>query len=347
MIGVPMADRYADRRIYLPAESPWRGLGLRLLAILVLTAVVWLLLWTQRDGIKDNRDGSLSPLDLLYFAVVTITTVGYGDIVPISNWATGIVTFAITPIRVVIWLVFLTTAYDLLLRRSIESIHLNRLRKSMKGHTIICGFGVKGRSAAEELLSRGVPPNHILVVERDPDALEAAANMGLTALRGDATRERHLLDAGVRGAANVIVAPNSDSDCVLMCLTARDLNPSVTIVAAAREDENVRLVERSGANVVIAPSVAGGRLLAASTDSPASASFLGELLDHGRGAEIEDYRVRGEDVGRSAREVADGQGAVALSLRRGTDRFAFLRAQTMALQAGDVLILLRPAPEAK
>jgi len=217
----------------------------------------------------------------------------------------------------------------------------------MKGHTIVCGFGVKGRSAAEELLSRGVPASHILVVERDPDALEAAANMGLTALRGDATRERHLLDAGIRGAAHVIVAPNSDSDCVLMCLTARDLNPSVTIVAAAREDENVRLVERSGANVVIAPSVAGGRLLAASTDSPVSASFLGELLDHGRGAEIEDYRVRGEDVGRSAREVADGQGAVALSLRRGADRFAFLRAQTMALQAGDVLILLRPAPEAK
>ncbi len=342
-----MADRYADRRIYLPAESPWRGLGLRVLAILVLTVLVWLLLWMQREGIRDNRDGSLSPLDLLYFAVVTITTVGYGDIVPVSNWATGIVTFAITPIRVVIWLVFLTTAYDLLLRRSIEALHLSRLRKSMKGHTIICGFGVKGRAAAEELLSRGVPASNLLVVERDPDALELAAGMGLTAIRGDATRERHLVEAGIGGAAHVIVAPNSDSDCVLICLTARDLNPMVTIVAAAREDENVRLVERSGASVVIAPSVAGGRLLAASTESPSSAAFLEELLDHGRGAEIDDYSVQPGDFGKAARDVASGHGAVALSLRRGSERLTFGDTQSATVQSGDVLILLRPSPEAR
>ncbi len=121
---------------------------------MILMAIAWLMLWFARDGIRDNSGGPLDALDILYFAVVTVTTLGYGDIVPISPEARAIITFGITPLRILTWMVLLTTAYELVLRRSIERIEMQQLKNSLNGHVVVCGFGVKGRSAVKELLER-------------------------------------------------------------------------------------------------------------------------------------------------------------------------------------------------
>lgn len=308
-----------------------------------LVVLAWVLLWFQRDGLRDSAGGEVGGLDVLYFTVVTVTTLGYGDIVPATPEARAMVTFGITPLRIAIWLILLSTAYELVLRRSIEYIQMNQLHRSLKDHFVICGFGVKGRAAAEELLERGIEPSSIVVIDKNPTALENVAALGLTGIRGDAATEQALHDAVIEKAAQAIVVPDRDEACVLICLTIHDIAPSVNIIAAAREDENVRLIRGSGAQVVIAPAASGGRLLAAASTSPYTASMVEELYEHGRGANIDDYTATLEDVGKTASEVEGLRGRLVLAVQSGDKSIRQPEAQSFKLKEGDVVIVFSPA----
>ena len=115
---------------------------------------------------------------------------------------------------------------------------------------MVCGCGVKGRVIVDELRAHGHPREQIVAIDADEDAVAEATKVGLVALRGDASREELLRAAAVEKAAYVLVAPNRDDACVLMCLTVRSLAPSVHLVAAAREEENVKLLYGAGADLV-------------------------------------------------------------------------------------------------
>jgi len=308
-----------------------------------IVLVAWGMLWLQRDGLRDTGGGEISGLDVLYFTIVTVTTLGYGDIVPATAEARAMVAFGITPLRILILLILLSTAYELVLRRSIEYIEMKNLHRSLKGHFVICGFGVKGRSAAIELLERGVAKSDIIVIDKDPAALESVARVGLTGIRGDATSERSLRDAAIETAAQAIVVPNRDEACVLICLTIHDIAPKVNIIAAAREDENVRLIRNSGAQVVISPAAGGGRLLAAASTSPYAASMMEELYEHGRGADIYDYPVKAEDVGKTAPELESLQGLLVLAVQSGDRSIRHRDVVSHKLKTGDIVIVFSPA----
>lgn len=327
----------------LPGRSPLGQLFGRLGWTLLLFAISCALLYIERDGLRDSRGTPVNLLGVLYFAVVTVTTIGYGDIVPVSDPARAMIAFGITPLRIAIWLIVLSTTYEFVFRRALETMQFSRLRRAMKDHTIICGFGVKGRSAADELLRRGVVADSIVVIDRDSEALAQASQRNIVAIRGDASSEQTLRQAGVSRAANIIVAPHSDESCVLICLTARDLAPKARIVAAAREDENVRLVERSGADSVIAPSTSGGRLLAAATESPWAAELINEIFVHGHGADLFDYAVTSEDVGRRALELESIAGSLILGVRTADETLPYSRAHSRTLAKGDIVIVYRPA----
>lgn len=334
------------RRLYLAAENPLRALLARGALLLLLMAMAWLMLWFARDGIRDNSGGTLGPLDILYFAVVTVTTLGYGDIVPVSDGARAIITFGITPLRILVWLVLLTTAYELVLRRSIERIEMQQLRKSLNGHVVICGFGVKGRSAVKELLERKTKPDQIIVIDPSAEALEEANRLGVNFLLGNAATEQILQDAAIDKASEAIVVPNNDEACVLICLTIRELAPKVKIRAAAREDENTKLIRRSGADTVIAPSVSGGRLLASATTSPWATDVIEELFEHGRGADIYDYPVQERQVGKKPGELASLHGILVLAVRTADGQMLdFHSALDRPLARGDIIIVYSSAPE--
>lgn len=304
-----------------------------------IIGLAWLMLWLERDGLGDNRNLPIGPMDVLYFAIVTVTTLGYGDIVPISPEARAIVAFGITPLRVVVWLVFLSTAYELVLRRSIERIAMEKLKRSLNNHVIVCGFGVKGRSAVRELLERGTPADQIIVVDKDQKNLEEASRLGVTFLFGNATTEQILKDAAVDKASEAIVVPNNDEACVLMCLTIKDLAPKIKIRAAAREDENVKLIRRSGADTVVAPSVSSGRLLASATHSPFSTDLLEELFEHGRGADILDVPVASEDIGKKVSDLPALAGKLVLGVHTPDGKIIpFKQAASRPLERGDVVI---------
>ncbi|MCH8273178.1 MAG: NAD-binding protein [Armatimonadetes bacterium] len=329
------------QKLYTPGGPAWRNILIRLGIVLLLMGFVCLVLWTKRDGMADERGSPVGMLDIIYFTVVTVTTVGYGDIVPVSPDARAFVTFGVAPIRVVIWLIFLSAAYQLFVRQQTEAFRLGILRRKLKDHTIICGFGVKGRSAAQQLLDRGVPQDQIIAIDPKESAVAAGVEQGFRVLRGDAASQDLLLDAGVKSAADVIVTPDEDGKCVLICLTIKDLNSNVRVVASAREEENVRLIYRSGADAVIAPSVDGGRLLAAATEAPVSTTFIEEFIHHGRGMDVIERVVEPGEEGITVADLKDLKGAIILGLKTGTERLDFSQLSGRRLRSGDVVVALK------
>jgi len=331
------------RRLYLAETGPVRTLLQRGVLVGLILGLAWLMLWLTRDGLKDNGGHALGALDVLYFSVVTVTTLGYGDIVPVSPAARAIITFGITPLRVLVWMLLLTTAYEFVLRRSIERLEMNNLKRSLNGHVVICGFGVKGRSAVKELLERGTPAGQIIVIDQSQGALEEANRLGVNFLLGNAASEQILRDAAVEKAGHAIVVPNNDEACVLICLTIREMAPLVKIRAAAREDENVKLIRRSGADTVIAPSVSGGRLLASATSSPWSTDVMEELFEHGRGADMYDVAIENGRIGRTPTEIGAMEGCLVLAVRTREGVMLGLRdALNRPLEKGDTIVVFSP-----
>ena len=138
----------------------------------------------------------------------------------------------------------------------------------MRNHTIVIGYGTKGRSAVASLLAHGVPPNQIVVIDTDQAALDAASNDGLVTVRGTATKADVLRIAGVQRARAVVFAPNLDDTAVLVTLSVREIAPRAMIVASVRESENQHLLEQSGADSVVISSETAGRLLGLATVTP-------------------------------------------------------------------------------
>ncbi|MDP9353776.1 MAG: potassium channel family protein [Chloroflexota bacterium] len=250
----------------LPETSPVPALLRRTLLALVLILLVVAVLWFDRNGLRDHAHNGrpLGITDVLYFTVVSLTTLGYGDISPVTAEARLLNAVLLTPIRIFLWVLFLGTAYEMsILRLQFrEERHMRELHERLKDHVVLCGYGVKGRAIVAELVAHGQKPENIVVIDPREDAVASAAREGLVALRGDASSEALLRAAAVERAADVLAAPDRDDACVLICLTVRNLAPTVHLVAAAREEENIKLLYGAGANLVVAPSVSGGRLMA-------------------------------------------------------------------------------------
>jgi voltage-gated potassium channel len=214
------------------------------------------------------------------------------------------------------------------------------LHDRLSDHVIVCGYGVKGRAIVDELLAHGQPRDQIVAIDESEDAVDAATRIGIVALRGDASSEELLRAANLEEANAVMVAPHRDDASVLISLTVRNLAPDVHLVAAAREEENVKLLYGAGADLVVSPSVSGGRLMAAAVRQHAVPQFLEDLLSFGEGLAMSERIVRPDEAGLYARELPDLQGALLLGVARGTERCPFHQLPCFRLQAGDVLVYL-------
>jgi voltage-gated potassium channel len=328
--------------LQLPPRSPMAGLLRRSLLAVGLILAVAVILWFNREGLRDNTHPDRLPgfVDVFYFTVVSLTTVGYGDIIPVTDTARLVNAVLLTPIRVFLWGLFLGTAYELVMKQYRERLEMDKLRKRLRGHTIVCGYGVKGRTIVAELLAHGLRPEEIVVIDPDEDVAQEGAAHDLVALRGDASSESILLAAGVDRAGHVLAAPNRDDACVLICLTVRTLAPGVRLIASAREEENIKLLYKAGADVVVSPSVSGGRLMAAAVRQRAVTSFLEDLLEFGSGVDAGERLVLANEAGRLVAELSGLEGKVVLGVARGRERVPFHRLGKWRLQPGDVVVYL-------
>lgn len=330
--------------LQLPRRSPWRTLLRRLILALVLVLATTLLLWFTRDGLRDNAypERPLSFTTVFYFTIVSLTTLGYGDIAPVTDSARLLNAVLLTPARIVILLLFVGTAYELtqLRARYGEEYRMQQLRERLNGHTIVCGFGVKGRAIVNELVAHGQRPQDIVIIDPTAEATEEAAAQGLVALRGDASTEAILRAAVVEKGAHVLAAPNRDDACVLICLTVRSLAPAVWLVASAREEENIKLLYRTGANLVVSPSLSGGRLMGAAVRQRAVPLFLEDLLSFGRGVDAAERVVAQGEAGQPASALPDLVGTLILGVQRGERRYTFDQITNLPLEAGDRVVFL-------
>ena len=178
------------------AAPPELTLLMRAGVVLLLIAAVFAVFLLDRSGLKDQIDGDVSVTDVIYFTMITITTVGYGDIVPVSDQARLIDAFFVTPVRIFVWFVFLGTAYQLIIQRLIEEWRMTRLQNQLQDHVVLCGFGHSGSIAASELLLRGWQPAEIVVVDPDATEVQRAADQGYVGLLGDASSEALLAGRG-------------------------------------------------------------------------------------------------------------------------------------------------------
>ena len=147
------------------------------------------------------------------------------------------------------------------------------------------------------LLADGTPPDHIVVVDRDPAAVERANTAGVIGIVADATQTAAWRQARLDRARAVVVTCNRDDTATLVTLTAREFNGKAPIAVAVREGENAHLLSQSGATTVVLSSEAAGRLVGLATQSPDTIGVLEDLLVAGRGLELTERPVQPDEVG--------------------------------------------------
>ncbi|WP_121250948.1 potassium channel family protein [Nocardioides ferulae] len=330
-------------KVELPerVRSPWWELGRRLLAALGILVGTVLIVYLDRDGYRDSTDGSVSLLDAIYYTTVTLSTTGYGDIAPATDFARMVNAFVVTPARIGFLVLLIGTTLEVLASQGREMFRVARWRKSMGEHVVVVGYGTKGRSAVETLVNNGQDRDDIVVVDPSPLALQDAHADGLAVVTGDATRREVLRRAGVADASQVIITTDRDDSNVLSTLTVRQLNPDAWIVAAVREQENAPLMKQSGANSVITSSDAVGRLLGLSSLSPTLGSVMEDLLTYGEGLEVAERDLLVTEVGRQPQSLPDQVIAVV----RDEKVYRYFDPVVTQLARGDRLIVVRPAKE--
>jgi voltage-gated potassium channel len=329
--------RFQRRLFTARAVAPGVRLLHRFFWALGLFLAVLAVLWLDRDGLRDAYDGSISFIDLVYFTFVTITTVGYGDIVPVTERARLIDAVFVTPARLAFIMIFVGTAYELVIQRWVEGFRMARLQGQLKDHIVICGFGAVGQLAARELLARGTPPTQLVVLDRNDSALEAAADLGVTGLRGDASRADVLDDAAVGRARGVIVCAGGDAVNALISLAVRRHSQARLIVAAEGLDTTDAL-RQSGAEAVISPPALGGYLLADAVESPPVAAMLVDLLTAHGEVEWRELDVADDQIGRPPPQLPT---CVLIAIRRGHRLLWPWEAAARTLERGDHLIVMR------
>jgi len=216
----------------------------------------------------------LSLFDSLYMTVVTITTVGYGDITPGTLYG-RIFTTGLIVSGVGITLYVLIEMMELVVEgRLSEAFGIVKEKRSvakMKRHMIICGGGRTGSVIVDEFKAEGI---EFVVIEHDPEVVKELKKQGIPVVEGDATQDEVLIEAGVERASGLVSTLPSDCSNLLLCITAKSLNKELDIVTRASSQEAARRLYSIGAKKAVIVEAIGGRRLAKSLIKPAVVDFL-------------------------------------------------------------------------
>lgn len=327
-------------RIVVPRQerAPLTSVLQRIFIAVCLVVFIAVVVRLSGDSYIDVTGDPIGMIDALYYASVTVTTTGYGDITPVTQSGRLATIFLITPARILFLILVVSTTVEVLTEQSRELIAQRRWRQQVKDHTVICGFGATGSAAAADLIARGYDPDKIIVVDLEVSAIDAATRQGFVGIVGNASETDTLEQAGIGTASSIVVAPNRDDSAVLITLTARELNPTAHIVAAGRERENLHLLKQGGASEVIDATSAVGRMLGMGTHSPSAARVLDDLLAAGEGLEL----VEVSPELRDGSAVMPDQSTLVGIIRHGV-RLPQREVSATNIQMDDRIVVLRDA----
>ena len=289
------------------ASSEWKQFGLRMAVLAAMIIFIVSFHWFERDSLHDNYDNHVSFYDVIYFTMISATTTGYGDVVPVTERARLFDALVVTPIRVFFLLLLAGTAYTFIIKQTWNRWLMKLIQKNLSDHILLAGFGISNDKALEELLARGTPPRRIVVIDKDKEALDRAAECGVAVLLGDATRDETLCAAHVERATALLVSTGRDDSNILVVLTARKLAPEVKISATIRETDNEDIAKQAGADTVINPISFTGLLLASSLEGPHRAEYIADLATSAGDVELRERIVAPDEVGRTLEEICSGQ----------------------------------------
>ena len=220
-------------------------------------------------------------LDCLYMTVITLSTVGFGETIETSQFAGArVFTIFLILTGIGIWIYVLGTLTSIMMETDLfdlfKRIKMKRDLNHIRKHFIVCGAGRTGTCIAQELLRTGID---FVVIERDPERIEELSKLGdVLHIRGDATDDETLIEAGIDRAAGLAATLTSEKDNLFLTLTARQLNPSIRIVARGLDEGVNRKLRKAGADATVSPTIIGGLRMASELIRPSVVSFLDTML---------------------------------------------------------------------
>jgi len=297
-----------------------------------------------------TRLEGFSLTESLYMVVITLSTVGFGEVRALGLQG-KMLTMGIIVVGVGTFAYMAAQFVEMIVEGQIVGYRRRRRMekklRELKNHFIICGFGRVGHQVGESLRAHKVP---YMIIDAKPETADELAETGIPYIIGDSSSDEVLEEAGVRSAKGLVAANDSDVANVFVTLTARVLNPKLYIVARASQLESEKKLKKAGANRVISPYFIAGQRMASMALKPVTVDFIdtvmrGEKAEHN----IEEVKlhknaaVAGKTIAES--EIRSKTGVTVMAVKKFTGGFELHPSAKTKIEAGDTLVVVGTAAE--
>ncbi|AFY31339.1 TrkA-N domain protein [Calothrix sp. PCC 7507] len=289
--------------------------------------------------------------DAAYMTVITLATVGFGEIHPLGDrgrlFTIALILMGVVSIGYIVNR-FTEAVIQGYFQEGIRLRQQRRLMESLSEHYIICGFSRTGRQIAKEFWAEGVP---FVVIDSEVESVQRAQIAGYTVFQGDATLDDSLLKVGIERAICIVAALPSDAENLYTVLSAKTLNPEIRAIARASTEEALQKLQRGGADAVISPYITGGKRMAAAALRPQVLDFVdGILTGADRQMYMEEFLLDPAYcpfVGQSLQKakLRSQTGALVLAIRRTDGNLIGGPTGDTVLMPGDTLICMGTAEQ--
>lgn len=263
---------------------------LKLLRSKIYLAILLLISLISAGVIGYKILSNYSWLDAFYMTVITITTVGFGEVSPLDDVSKIFTVFLILASIIILGYALSVITEFILSKNNLEELTQKKMQKkidSLKNHIIICGYGRNGRQAAKKLLAHGKP---FVIIEKDKELLDKFQDESLLFVLGNANEDEVLLKAGLDRASTLILAMPNDADNLFVVLSARQMNKKMKIISRASQETSYSKLKLAGANNVILPDKIGGDHMASLVVVPDLMEFVDNLSIVGK------YNINIEEI---------------------------------------------------